>query len=132
MGTHLLVPVCFERAGDKPVVRVDLHVAAARKLGVITHALQMLAAQGVGFPGACFKLMLDRQGDPERHRRHQLDEQRTDRLIDELARNRLADLSAATDQRLPTDIDRNRLTVLPAVAHAHALAAHPAQDATLQ
>jgi len=47
----------------------------------------MLAPQGIGLSGPRFEFLLNRQSDLQGHRGHQLDEQGTDRRINDFARN---------------------------------------------
>jgi hypothetical protein len=49
--TQLLVPFCFKGIGDEAVVRINLHVLPTRELCLVTQALDVLAAQGIGFGG---------------------------------------------------------------------------------
>jgi hypothetical protein len=62
-------------------------------------------------------------GAIKRHGRHHLDQQGCDSRIDDLAGNRLAGLAGAPHCGLLTNVGRDRLAVLPAVVHTHALAA---------
>ena len=94
MKTQLFVPLSFERVGDETVIGVDLHVASPREFGIIAHPLDMLAAQGIGLGGARLEFALNREADLQGHRRHQLEQKRADRRIDNLAWHRLADLAA--------------------------------------
>ena len=94
--------------------------------------LDMLAAQGVGLGSACFEFALTSRLDRQGHGRHISISRAVDRRIDDLAGNRLACLSGAPHHGLLTDVDRDRLAILPAVMHPHALAAQTTQHATLQ
>jgi hypothetical protein len=132
MQPKLLIPICLEGVGDEPVVRIDLHKASPRKLSVIAGSLDMLAAQGVGLGGAFLQFALNREGDLQSHRRHQLDQQCADRGIDDFARHRLANLSSLADGVLFADVSHDRLTVFQAVANAHSLSTDAAQDAALK
>ena len=132
MQPKLFIPFCFEGVGDEPVVRIDLHVASPGKFSVIAGSLDVLAAQGVGLGGAFLQFALNREGDLQSHRRHQLDQQRADRRIDDFAGHRLANLSSPADGVFFADVRHNGLTVFLAVANAHSLTTDAAQDAALE
>lgn len=64
MDAKLVVPVCLEGVGDKPVIGVDLHIAPACDVRFVVLAFEMLATQGIGLGGARLDLIVDP------HRRH--------------------------------------------------------------
>jgi hypothetical protein len=69
----------------------------ARQIGVISQALDMLASQVIGFGCASLAFALNIQSYCQSHRRHHFDHQVCDRCVDDFARNRLADFSAAAN-----------------------------------
>ena len=84
-----VVPVGLERVGDEPVVGVDGEVAAAGEFGALAGALDVGAAELVGFVGAGFELGLNVERDLERERGDGVEQQLADRLVDVVARDRL-------------------------------------------
>src|SRR5208337_4212146 len=129
---QLLVPLGFKGASDEAIIGIDLHVAPPRELSLVTRSLDMLTAQSVSLRGSGFDLVLDRKADLQRHRRHQFNQQRTDRRVDDLAGNRLADLSALAGRCLLANISWNGLTTLLAVVDTHTFAAEAAKHAALE
>jgi hypothetical protein len=65
-GAQRVVPVGLERVGNEPIVGVDGEVAAARELGALARAVDLRAAQLVGFVGALLEFGLDGERDVER------------------------------------------------------------------
>ena len=89
-GAEGVVPVGLERVGDEPVVGIDGEVAAAGELGPLAGALDVAAAESVGFVGARFQLGLDGERDLERERGDRVEQQLADRGVDAVAGDRLA------------------------------------------
>src|SRR5258708_23290201 len=118
--------------GDKRVRGIDLHVASTCQFGVISQALDMLASQAIGFDCASLEFALNIQSYRQGHRRHHLDHQVCGCYIDDFARNRLADFSAAANRCLLTDIDWDHAAMLLMITHAHTLTAQATQHATLE
>ena len=56
---QLVVPLGLERGGDQAVVGIDPEVTALGQIGLVAGALDLLAAQPVGFLGPGCKLVLD-------------------------------------------------------------------------
>src|SRR5258707_10509454 len=92
----------------------------------------MLASQANGFDCASLEFALNIQSYRQGHRRHHLDHQVCGCYIDDFARNRLADFSAAANRCLLTDIDWDHAAMLLMITHAHTLATQAAQHATLE
>src|SRR5260370_8951380 len=92
----------------------------------------MLQSQRIGFDSASLKFALDLQSYRQRPWRHQLDHQVCNCCIDDFARNRLADFSAAANRCLLADVDRNHAAVLLMITHAHTLAAQATHHAALE
>lgn len=66
-------PGRLERVGDEPVVRVNLHEPPASELGLVAGSLHLLEAEPVRLIDPRLELLLHRQRDIERHRRHRLE-----------------------------------------------------------
>ena len=86
----------------KHIERIDklqylLYADGNRSLLVILQALDMLASQVIGFGCASLEFALNIQSYCQSHRRHHLDHEVCDRRVDDFARNRLADFSAAAN-----------------------------------
>jgi hypothetical protein len=79
--TQPIVPVRFERRSDKTVVRVNAAVTLLGEFRLITRMLDVLAAQMIHFFDAQLQLIADGQGDLERERRDDLDEQVADGFV---------------------------------------------------
>lgn len=62
----LRVPLRFKLAGHQSIGRVNAHTSASGQVGFILSALDLLAAQAVGFIGAPVELVLDGKSDLDR------------------------------------------------------------------
>jgi hypothetical protein len=115
-------------------VRIDVHVSAARQLGLISGSFDVLAAHCVDFGGPAFELALDRQSHLQVHGDDQLDEKNTDGGINHVARNGLTDLTATTDELLLANVTRFApdIAAYLVVLDSHAIAANAAQHSSLQ
>ena len=72
-----------------------MHEALACQVGVLAGGLNPLGAPQIGLSGARGEFVLDLQRDVQGERRHQLDQQRADRPVDNAAGYGLAILRAA-------------------------------------
>jgi hypothetical protein len=113
----------LKRIGDETIIRVHLHVAPTRELGIVAQSFDVLATRDICLVGSRLKLALDFQSDGQGHRRRHLDHQRGDRRIDNLAGHRLAGLSSTAHGALLAHVGRDRAAVIATVTHTHALAA---------
>jgi hypothetical protein len=85
--SQLFIPFRLKGISNETIGRIDLHITLAGELGLIARALEMLPVQGIGLGGTRLELALHCERDLQRHGRHQLHEQSTNRRIDDLARN---------------------------------------------
>ena len=76
------VPVGLQRVGHQSVVRIDLGVAAARQLGFVAGTLQLCLPPRGSLLDALRDLLLHGQRHLDGRRRHRLEQQGTDGLID--------------------------------------------------
>ena len=129
---QLIISFCLKGIGNEAVRWIDLHIASTREVGVVLEPLYMLASQCVGLDCASLELALNLESYRQSHRRHKLNHQVCYRGVDNFARNRLADSSAAAHRHLLTKINWDHATTLMLVTHTHALAAQATHDTTLE
>ena len=91
---------------------------------VLARSLHLLLQSAIGLGGTCRELLLDAQCDVQRERRHRLDKNLTNRVVEGTAVNRLTDTWLATiDATTPAPIIRDGLAMIAVVPHSHTLPA---------
>ena len=120
VGAKTLVPFGFQRVGHEPVVRVDLHVSAARQIAFVACALDLLAAHRVVLDAARLEFLLHLQGEFQRHGGDHLHQQLADRLVEAGAADRLANRPTGFDAHGLAHVGRPCLLAPLVVAHGHA------------
>lgn len=58
-GAKLVIPFRFQAIGDKAIVGINLHVAAASEFSIVLCSLNLLPPQPIGFCHPCFNFLLD-------------------------------------------------------------------------
>ena|GEM_PF-6845516 len=81
-STKLVVPFRFQTIGDKTIIGIDLHVAAASESSLVLRTLNVLPPQRVRFGNPCLNFLLNCEGDLKCYRLHQFQQEVADRLID--------------------------------------------------
>ena len=128
-----VIPFRLERVGHESIVGIDLQEATLRQFGVVAGAFDLLLSQSVGLFGPRRQFLLHAERDLQRERRHRLDENVADRVIERAAVNRLADAGESrVDPRAATPVVWHGSGVVAVVADRHPFAAAAADREALQ
>jgi hypothetical protein len=105
-STELPVPLGLEFVGHQTIVGIDLHEAPARQVSLVSRSLHLARPKPFRLVSARLDLLLHGEGGLKRHRRHRLDEEASDGLIDVGARDALAERLGARDASALTGVRR--------------------------
>lgn len=131
-GTELVIPLRFQAIGNETIIGIDLHVATAREFSLVLCPLNVAPAQRVGFGHSCLNFLLNSEGNLQRHRLHEFQQEITNRLINHTTGHALTDFLRIPDGGFLADIGGDHMLVRRAVMDAHPLSANTAYYAALQ
>ena len=131
-GSQFLIPIGFQCIGNEAIGGINVHVSPLRQFGFIAGAFDPLLSQPVGFIEPRLQLLLNRQRDLQRQRRHGLHQDLAYGLVDMLPRDALTNRSTLLDCFSLADVIRDAAPTPVVIPNAHPASTHATKNDALQ